>query len=173
MTSITKLLVGRNKVLAFNTSQRASDARDVSGGGEKKSSMTLHMAEQKCSWWTGIVLADCHRLPAFSCLTVDALPLRHYMERGVCVALDPPSTNGRSHSPEDWSFSATHSLLVPLLFSSTNRSILAGSLTVCTGTYHWVKRYASSKFRLRIWLFFLILRHLASGWYMGVRYNTV
>lgn len=100
----------------------------------------------------GHCLADCPRLPVFFCLTVHSLPFSHFVKWGICVDLDPPCTNGHSHSPEDWSFSATHSHLVHLLFSSTNRFILAGSLTVCTGTYHWVKRYASSKFNLWIWL---------------------
>lgn len=75
-------------------------------------------------------LADCpHRLPVFFCFTVHCLPVSHsVVKAGVSVEPDPPWCKWPFSQPRRLLLSATHSHLVPLLFSSTNHFILAGSL---------------------------------------------
>lgn len=75
-------------------------------------------------------LADCRRrLPVFFCFTVHCLPVSHsVMEAGDKCGAGPPRCKWPFSQPRRLLLSATHSHLVPLLFSSTNHFILAGSL---------------------------------------------
>lgn len=75
-------------------------------------------------------LADCpSRLPEFFCSTVHCLPVSHsVVEAGDKCGAGPPRCKWPFSQPRRRLLSATHSHLVPLLFSSTNHFILAGSL---------------------------------------------
>ena len=75
-------------------------------------------------------LADCpRRLPVFFCFTVHCLPVsRSVVEAGDKCGAGPPRCKWPFSQPRRLLLSATHSHLVPLLFSSTNHFILAGSL---------------------------------------------
>lgn len=74
-------------------------------------------------------LADCPRcLPVFFCFTVHCLPVsRSVVEAGDKCGAGPPRCKWPFSQPRRLLLSATHSHLVPLLFSSTNHFILAGS----------------------------------------------
>lgn len=75
-------------------------------------------------------LADCHlRLPVFFCFTVHCLPVsRSLVEAWDKCGTRPPWRKWPFSQPRRLFLSATHSHLVPLLFSSTKHFILAGSL---------------------------------------------
>lgn len=115
-------------------------------------------------------LADCpRRLPVFFCFTVHCLPVsRSVVEAGDKCGAGPPRCKWPFSQPRRLLLSATHSHLVPLLFSSTNHFILAGSLPsvlCCAGR----RRLTQTLCKLNVSSRFLRFRHLMN--YVQKGYN--
>lgn len=122
----------------YRDGERGSDAKDISEGGgggisleegaDERVQFAPHgrteelLVSEHC-------LADCpRRLPVFFCFTVHCLPVsRSVVEAGDKCGAGPPRCKWPFSQPRRLLLSATHSHLVPLLFSSTNHFILAGS----------------------------------------------